>query len=310
MATGDDQYLGPDRDAGFELGGPEDLSERERAAVEACLRALADDEFVLAERYTEWQVRGPTLESDLAIANIAQDELGHARLWFDLLEDFGYTEPELVWERDPATFRHATLVEQPFESGDWADAVVRGFLYDEFEALRLEALTDTEYPRIADRIGKVRGEESYHREHARNWLRRLTGDDPADAGSGRERLQAALDRLFPHALTLFEPTDREADIVDLGVRPTPLADLREEWLAEVVPFLTDLGLSVPVAAGVDAGTVDALLPAERGRDGNHTDAWFDLYDEFTFTYRQLDRDRATRLMVDPDDADDDGGEFP
>ena len=62
-----------------------DLDDEERAAAEALLFRLADDEFVLAERYTEWQVRSPTLESDLALSNIAQDELGHARVWFDAL---------------------------------------------------------------------------------------------------------------------------------------------------------------------------------------------------------------------------------
>ncbi|MFB6206785.1 MAG: 1,2-phenylacetyl-CoA epoxidase subunit PaaC [Haloglomus sp.] len=296
---------GPRNDREFALGDPDELSGRERAAVEACLRTLADDEFVLAERYTEWQVRGPTLESDLAVANIAQDELGHARLWYDLLSDFGYAESELIWERPPGDFRHATLVERPVERGDWADAVVRGFLYDEFESLRLEALAETEYPRIADRVGKVRSEEHYHRDHARNWLERLVDDDPSEGGTGTEshrRVQAAVDRLFPHALTLFTPTEREPDIVDLGVRPTPLSELRREWLETVVPVLRGFGLSPPVATDAGAETVDELLPAAAGRDRGHTDAWFDLYDEFTFTYRQLDRDEATRLMTDPDEA--------
>jgi ring-1,2-phenylacetyl-CoA epoxidase subunit PaaC len=300
-----DETLPWDRD--YDLGMPDELSERERAAVEACLRSLADDEFVLAERYTEWQVRGPTLESDLAVANIAQDELGHARLWYDLLEDFGYTESELIWERDPADFRHATLVEQPFVRGDWADVVVRGFLYDEFERLQLDALADSEYPRIADRVGKVQGEEHYHREHARNWLERLAeGRGDGDPENGHRRVQKAVDRLFPHALTLFTPTQRESDIVELGVRPTPLSELREAWLDRVVPTLEELGFSVPVSADAHPEAVEPLLPTARGRDGGHTEAWEDLYDEFTFTYRQLDRREAPRLMADPDDADGDG----
>jgi ring-1,2-phenylacetyl-CoA epoxidase subunit PaaC len=306
MAT-DDSALGPSRDTGFALGGPDDLSEREQAAVEACLRPLADDEFVLAERYTEWQVRGPTLESDLAVANIAQDELGHARLWYDLLEDFGYTESELIWERDPADFRHATLVERPFEDGDWADAVVRGYLYDAFEALRLDALAETEYPRIADRVGKVQGEEGYHRQHARNWLERLA-ESAADGerSDSHERVQTAIDRLFPHALTLFAPTAHEVDIVELGVRPTPLSELRSAWLDDVVPALEALGFSTPVAADAHPDAVKGLLPRALGRDGSHTDAWQDLHDEMTFTYRQLDRRAAPRLMADPDDADAEG----
>ena len=274
------------------LGDPEDLSERERAAVEAELRCLADDEFVLAERYTEWQVRGPTLESDIGVANIAQDELGHARLWYDLLEDFGHDQVELIWERDPSDFRHATLVEQPFERGDWADYVVRGYLYDTYERLRLESLEGTTYPRIADRVGKVLGEEDYHREHAHNWLERL-----AESEDGQRRLQEALDRLFPHALTLFEPTEHESDVLELGIRPDPLDDLRDEWRAIVTSFLSGIGLEVPDEE------YDALLPDERGRDGSHTDAWGSLYDEFTFTYRQLGRSEAPSLMPDPDEAD-------
>ncbi|WP_254840884.1 1,2-phenylacetyl-CoA epoxidase subunit PaaC [Natronomonas marina] len=274
------------------LGAADELNDRERAAVEAELRCLADDEFVAAERYTEWQVRGPTLEADVAVANIAQDELGHARLWYDLLEDFGHDQVDLIWERDPADFRHATLLEQGFAEGDWADCIVRGYLYDTFERLRLESLEETTYPRIADRVGKVLGEEEYHREHAHNWLERLAED-----AEGRRRLQAALDRLFPHALTLFEPTDHEEAIVDLGVRPDPLSELRAEWRDMVTPVLGGLGLDVPVADHED------LLPAARGRDGSHTDDWASLYNEFTFTYEQLGRSEAPALMPDPDEAD-------
>lgn len=290
---------------------PAALSDADREAVEAELFALADDEFVLAERYTEWQVRGPTLEADISIANVSQDELGHARLWYDLLEGFGYDETELLWERDPADFRHATLVELPFERGDWADLVVRSYLYDTAEHLRLEALSNSSYPPIADRVGTVLGEESFHRDHATTWLERLCDPDgaadsdaprPSSAGSvtsARDRVQAALDRLFPHALTLFEPTEQEATILDRGVRSQSCADLREAWRTTVTPFLTELGLEVPDEPA------DGLRPEPRGRDGSHTDHWRSLYDEFTYTYELLDRDEAPSLMPRPGAGDGD-----
>ncbi|MCO8244210.1 1,2-phenylacetyl-CoA epoxidase subunit PaaC [Haladaptatus sp. AB643] len=277
-----------------QLAGPEELSDDERAAVESLLRRLADDELVLAERYTEWQVRSPTLESDLAISNIAQDELGHARLWYDLLEDFGYTESELIFERDPADFRHSTLVEGAFETGDWADAIVRGYLYDVAEELRLEALEGTSYPRIADRVAKVLSEENYHREHSQNWLERLTSDD-----EGTERVQAAVDRLFPYALTLFEAGDASEDIDEFGIRTDSLDSMRDQWLDVVVPFLTSLGIELPTE--VEDGDIDALLPEHIGRDGTHTDDWADLHDEMTRTYRELGRTETHRIMPDPDD---------
>ena len=275
------------------LGGPQELSDRERTAVEALLRGMADDEFVLAERYIEWQVESPTLESDLAIANIAQDEYGHARLWYDLLEDFGATEEALIWEAQPSEFRHATLVELPFAEGDWADAVLRGYLFDVHERNLLDALAGSAYPRIADRVDKVQREEGYHLEHGRNWLERLCDDEP-----GRQRVQAALDRLFPHALTLFEPLAEEADIVDLGLRTESIDDLREAWLDEVVPYLDSLGLTAPVADG----EVLVEAPEARGRDGDHTDHWPALFEEFTFTYHDLGYAEPPHLMEDPDDV--------
>lgn len=275
------------------------MDEREREALEVLVKRLADDEFVLADRYTEWQVRSPTLESDLALANIAQDELGHARLWYDVLDDVGLDERDLVYERDPADFRHSTLVELRFDDGDWADAILRSYLYDAAENLRLKALEDSAYPKIADRVGKIQNEESYHLEHAQNWLERLAKDD-----HGHERLQDALDRLFPHSLTLFEPVDPdiEADIVDLGLRDATLEELGEEWLSIVVPYLESLDLEIPGDGWTDDEfeVTQEMLPEERGRDGSHTDAWFDLYDEFTRTYRELGRTDPTKLMDKPD----------
>ncbi|WP_256686909.1 1,2-phenylacetyl-CoA epoxidase subunit PaaC [Halococcus qingdaonensis] len=279
------------------LSGPNDLDERERAAVESLLYRLADDEFVLADRYTDWQVRAPTVESDIAIANIAQDELGHARLWYDLLEDFGHSEPDLIWERDPDSFRHSTLCELPFAEGDWADAIVRSYLYDEAEILRLRALEDSSYPRIRDRVGKVMGEEDYHREHAENWLRRLVGGD-----EGRERVQDAADELFPYALTLFEETEDDEAIDDLGIRTRSLADMRDEWVETVTGTLTEVGIDARApATDEDGRVVSDELPDHVGRDGDHTDHWTTHYDEITNTYRELGRDHAARLMEDPDD---------
>ena len=280
-----------------QLPGPDELDDDEREAVELLLRRLGDDEFVLAERYTEWQVISPTLESDLALSNIAQDELGHARLWYDLLMDFGYEEPDLIWERGHDGWRHSTLVELPFDDGDWADAILRSYLYDVAEDLRLDALADSSYGRIAGRVEKIRGEEEYHLEHAQNWLERLASTD-----EGREQVQNAVDRQFPHALTLFEPGDPEieARIDDLGLRTRSLSELGADWLERVVPFLNSLGIETPVDETHEV--TEESLPDLTGRDGEHTEDWPALYDEFTRTYHELGRDRADRIMADPDET--------
>jgi len=277
-----------------DLGAPDELSDRERRAVEAQLFRLADDEYVQAERYTFWQVRAPTLESDLAVANNAQDELGHARLWYDAIQQLGYSEESLLWESEPDDFQHSTLVELPFSEGEWGDAVLRGYLYDVAEEIRLAALEESTYREIRERTSRIQGEEDYHVEHAENWLRRMADDEEAS-----RRVQAALDRLYPYALTLFEPVsdgqgdgdngDVEQDIVDLGIRDATLAEMREEWETRTTAFLTDLGFEVPA---------DAEPATPTGRDNEHTQHWHDLHAEMVSSYRNLGRHEATTLMDD------------
>ena len=270
-----------------DLGSADDLTERERNAVEAQLFRLADDEYVQAERYTFWQVRAPTLESDLAFANNAQDELGHARLWYDAIQQFGYSEESLLWESEPSDFQHSTFVELPFEEGDWADAVLRAYLYDVAEDIRLSALENSSYKVIRERTSRIQGEEGYHVEHAESWLQRMAQD--SDAG---RHVQKALDHLYPYALTLFEPVGNvEDDIVELGVRTMTLDEMREEWTDRITDFLTNLGFDVPT---------DEEPATPIGRDNNHTEYWDELYEEMVSSYRNLGRHEATKLM-DPED---------
>jgi ring-1,2-phenylacetyl-CoA epoxidase subunit PaaC len=195
----------------------------------------------------------------------------------------GYSEESLIWESDPDDFQHSSLVELPFEQGNWAGAILRAFLYDTAEEIRLAALEESTYRPIRDRTSRIQGEEEYHLEHAVSWLERLAADD-----EGRERLQAALEELYPYALTLFEPVgDVESDIVELGIRSQTLGEMRTEWENDVAAQTTALGLDIP--------DVEPASPA--GRDGRHTDHWHDLFEEMTSTYRNLGRNRATTIMT-------------
>ncbi len=272
------------------LTGPDVLSAAERSAVEALVFPLADDEFVIAERYTEWQVRAPTLESDLALANVAQDEFGHARLWYDVVADLGYDEPELLFEREPDEFYHASLCALPFDAGDWADAVVRSYLYDTAEALRLGSLAGSAYAPIANRIERITTEEEYHREHATTWIERLCVD-----AEGRQTVQNAVDRLYPYALALFEPgTPEQTDAIEsLNLRTESLPSLREQWIETTSTFFESIDVSVPVVEP---------LPEDPGRHDSHVEAWLSLYEEFTRTYRELDRAHTPTITSEHNDG--------
>ena len=55
-----------------------------RAAIAGLLLTMADDEFVIGFRDSEWTGIAPMLEEDVAFSSLAQDEIGHARLLYEL----------------------------------------------------------------------------------------------------------------------------------------------------------------------------------------------------------------------------------
>ena len=117
----------------------------------------------------------------------------------------------------------------------------------------------------------MRREETYHLLHFDIWLKRL-----AEAGGeARERLAAALDRLWTDAQAVFTPLDGESTLVAAGILPEPLSALRATWLERVTAALDALGLPAPDASA---------LPAQDGRTRRTDDfAW--LHGQFTMVSR-------------------------
>lgn len=210
-----------------------------RKVLEQKLLSMADDELILAHRNSEWCGHAPILEEDIAFANIAQDELGHARLWYGLLSALNGADPDqLVFFREAADFRNVRLVELPI--GDWAFSMLRQYLFDLFEKVRLEELAQSKYRPLAEAAAKMRAEERYHYRHTHTWVRRL--------GLGTEesnrRMQEALAALWPRVYQLFDPIADEALLVQADFVSAPTA-LRERWEETARPFLEDAGLQVP-----------------------------------------------------------------
>ena len=240
-----------------------------REALAELLLTLADDEFVLGFWDSEWTGIAPLLEEDVATSSIAQDEIGHAKAWFELLAELTDDDADrIAFGRDPEAYRHAALMNHP--RTDWAFTVARRFLYETADAVRLEALSRSSHPGIAGLAAKMRREETYHLLHWSAWMRRL-----AESPQTRERLAAALERLWPDAQAVFTPLAGEAALVGSGVLPEGLATLLAAWRERTAAELGALGL--PVLAG------DATLPAE-GRS-QRTDDFRWLWGEFTSVAR-------------------------
>jgi ring-1,2-phenylacetyl-CoA epoxidase subunit PaaC len=162
------------------------------------LLELADDELVIGWRNSEWTGIAPFLEEDVAFSSIAQNEIGHARAFYELAaEDLGSTADELAFDRSPGDYRCAPLVE--LRHLEWAWTVARHWLYETADELRLDALKSADDGAVAGLAAKVDREEVYHRLHAEMWIARLL-----DAPEGRGRLDDALDPLWPYALGVLD----------------------------------------------------------------------------------------------------------
>ena len=164
---------------------------------------IADDELILGWRNSEWTGIAPMLEEDVAFSSIAQNEIGHARAWYELAaRELGPTANELAFDRRPDEYRCSRLVELRLVP-DWAATIARHHLYETADEERIAALKQSDDTEIAGLAAKIDREEAYHRMHAQMWFERLQ-DEP--------RFQAALDELRPLLDVRGEPTSELAEL--------------------------------------------------------------------------------------------------
>jgi ring-1,2-phenylacetyl-CoA epoxidase subunit PaaC len=211
------------------------------------LLAMADDELMLGHRDAEWTGHAPILEEDIAFSNIAQDELGHALLWYTLHGARSGSSPDaMAFERDWQDFTCSRFVTYP--KGDFAYTLLRQYFFDEAEQVRLAALAKSSDVALRDVAGKIRSEEAYHLLHVKGLVTRL-GNATEES---HRRMQRALDTAFPQALGLFEPIEGESELAGAGIFPG-MGSLAQAWEDRVRPVLSGGGLTVSANAVPDIG---------------------------------------------------------
>ncbi len=195
------------------------------------LLGLADDALILGHRLSEWTGHAPTLEEELALANIALDLIGQARM---LYQATGLDEDALAYLRDPPQFRNMPIAELP--NGDFAFTMVRLFLVSVAADRFWRNAVASEDPTIAAIAAKAEKETAYHVRHAAAWVIRLGDGTP----ESHRRAQTALNALWPY-------TGGFAD--------------RAGWLQAVAPVLSEATLVQPADGWMQPS----------GRDGRHTE---------------------------------------
>ncbi len=212
---------------------------------------LADDALISSQLLGHWISRAPELEEDVALANIALDQLGQARLLLAYagdVEGADRDEDDLAFGRDDRGFRNVWLVERP--QGDFAVTMARLLIFSAYQGGLYAALTHSRDAHLAGVAAKAVKEVTYHLDHASNWVIRL-GDGTLES---HRRMQAALDAEWPFVNELFEPLPATHRLlVEAGVAIDP-ATLREPALERILGVVAEATLVVPdVTASVGGG---------------------------------------------------------
>lgn len=216
----------------------------------------ADDALVLGHRLSEWCGHAPTPEEDLALANIALDQIGLARaLYAEAGSLSGTTEDQFAYLRTDRQYRNCLLVEQP--NGDFAATIVRQALYSALADPFWRAACGSTNEAIAAIAAKAEKESAYHLRHAGEWLIRL-GDGTEES---HRRAQTALEALWPCTGELFETDAADAALIAAGAIPDP-APLRAVWTTTIETLLRRATLTRPEDGFMHTG----------GRRGLHTEA--------------------------------------
>jgi ring-1,2-phenylacetyl-CoA epoxidase subunit PaaC len=240
------------------------------ALVEYVLR-IGDSSLILGQRVSEWCGHGPVLEEDIALANIALDLLGQARLLLSAagrLEGRGRDEDALAFLREERDYRNVALVELP--NADFARTVLRIFLFTSFQRVLWEALALSSDADLAAIAAKSAKETRYHLSHSADWVVRL-GDGTAESGA---RMRHALDDLWPYTAELFSQAPEDA-VVSAAGRGVAWAELQPAWEAQVLPLLAQARLNVPPATPF----------VSRGKLGIHTEHFGHLLTELQYLQR-------------------------
>lgn len=202
---------------------------------------LGDAALIHGQRLSEWCGHAPVLEEDMAMANMALDLIGQARLLLShagKLEGQGRDEDALAFLRHEGQYRNPTLCEMP--NTDFAHTIVKAFLLGSFNLLLWERLGGSGDAELAAIAAKSLKEARYHAEHTGDWVIRL-GDGTEES---HRRAQAALDVLWPYTNELFAPNATDDAVSTAGIGPA-WSELAADWEAAVLPVLQHATLTVP-----------------------------------------------------------------
>jgi ring-1,2-phenylacetyl-CoA epoxidase subunit PaaC len=245
--------------AGVDTAVPDGVDGADLGAY--CLM-LGDDALIMSHRLQQWLARAPELEEETALANIALDLLGQARLLLaraGAADGTGRGEDDYAFGRGEREFRNVRLTE--VADADFGGLIARLLVFSTWRLALLARLRESRDPVLAAVAAKGVNEVAYHRDYAAQWAIRLAGGTQYS----RDRIEAGLAAVAPLTAELFAVTAIERRLAAAQVAAGP-AELRPEFDDVMAEVLAAAELRWPEVPGL------AGLAGQAGREGIHTEA--------------------------------------
>ena len=261
--------------AGKLVEGLRHMSPKYLEGMRRILTVSADTELVSAPSYLRAAQHAPALNNFGSAMSIIQDELAHAHIGYRLLGDLGVDMDWLIYERPAERFKYPYAFDVPLDS--WVELVCANAMYDQAGFVLLsDVYQSSTFGPWKRALAKVDKEETFHLRHGRTWLRKLAREP-----DGRAEIQAAVDWMFRLTLEWFGLPDalkKHSEQLDYGFKGKSNDQLRQEWMAAVVPFMQEIGIGVPAHLDLerDRYVIDCPFPSsfdEERREWNGPCTW-------------------------------------
>lgn len=241
------------------------LSPEYKKALIELLFQLADDDFLFAYRGSEWLGLAPHIEEDVASSSISQDSMGHAAMFYKLLEELGIGHADALAHARPASERkNCLLVERVNGPGnymedpqyDWAYAVVRNYFYTLAKKIKMQSLKQSDYQPLADVAVKVDMEIHYHLLHWKTWFVQLLNSTE----EAKNRMLQAIEKVMNDFSDVFSFGDQAQLIHSYGLIEEESV-LKERWVTALAQVVKNVQITIPQTTNNES---------KSGRNGEHS----------------------------------------
>ena len=218
---------------------------------------MADDTLIFGQRLGEVTGKGPYLEEDIALTNIALDYLGQSSNLFKYaaqLQNLGKTEDDLAFLRLEKDYLNCQLSELP--NGDYATTILKVYFFALYQVLLYTELMKSADEHLSALAEKSLKEVKYHYTHASTWVK-IFADGTEES---KQRLNDAIENLWEYTGGIFAMTEGEDELARLQIVPDS-KELHALWKERVMADFAKFGLKIPESEFMQKGS----------RTGYHTE---------------------------------------